>query len=660
MRKYFQQPSVGLALVLIATASAILAGWHFRIPWLKGSMLGTYVAPTTALCFILLSAVILFFATENRFAVWLGYLISASVLVFSFATLIEWITQLDFGIDRIFFAHRLSDWDLPYPGRFSVNSGVAFILASSSLLTIRRTFASVVGETLAGLILLVSYLSLIGYVYSIPALYSIGNVMALTTALLFAILSVAILYCGNRHLVRIISSPYAGGIVSRRFISAVLLTMPLLGWIAIQIRVHNLLSREMNIALLVLASVLIFTILTLRTATALNEIDRQRLQTQDALRYSEQLQADALQQIKVNLKRLELIESSVGLGTWEFDPLTGMSHWPPGISAVWGLPRREHRVTLDEFKSRIYPDDRENVVRTVENALKERDNYDLEFRVIWPDLSIHWLSARGTVIRAADGTATKVLGIALDVTERHQTEKALRESEKLAATGRLAATIAHEINNPLEAVVNLVFLAKNDPSLATEARNLLDAADVELARVSHMVRQTLGFYRDSSKPVWVDVSETVVQIVNLYRNKLQRKNVQLDMETSPARMHGFEGELRQVISNLISNAIDAVPLDGHVTIRVRQLRNHVSITVGDNGHGISPENRERLFQPFFTTKRDIGTGLGLWVSKGIIEKHRGHIRFRSSTRPGASGTIFSIRLPLDNSSAIAQTAALAG
>ena len=393
------------------------------------------------------------------------------------------------------------------------------------------------------------------------------------------------------------------------------------------------------------------------------EVIAQRQMAEAALEDSQRKLATSLSEAELTLKRLKMIEGAVNAGTWEFDVATGISHWPAGISSLWGLPAEDHEVTLDDFVSRIYSEDRERVVETVQTAVASGDSYETEFRVVWPDHSIHWLGARGAVIRDEQNEPKKVIGIALEVTERRQTEHALRESEKLAATGRMAATIAHEINNPLEAVVNLVYLAKNDPSISPQTREYLASADVELGRVSHMVRQTLGFYRENAGPKWIDAGEAVKQISELYRNKLLRKNVQLELETDNAEIFAVEGELRQVVSNLISNAIDAVEMNGRIRVRVRRMNRTggslVRISVGDNGHGIAPENRAKVFQPFFTTKAAVGTGLGLWVSKAIIEKHNGRISLRTSTRPQRSGTVFCVDLPLGQDAPATQSAAMA-
>lgn len=656
MDRVLQRVSNWLSAALIVAATCVLAGWQFRIPALKGQFLGSFVAPNTALCFILCAVAILLQNTQRRHLATTGRILGLLVITFSFLTFSEWLSGRDLGIDRLFFGHRLSDWNLPVPGRIAFNTCVGFLMAGVALLNIRRR--SVVAEVLSSLIVLLSYLSIIGYLYSVRTLYATGNVMSLPTALLFLVLAVALLCSGSGQFLQIVLSPFAGGFVSRRIISSIVILLPLFGFLEIRLRAYQVVSREFGIALLVLISVVVFTVLSLRTALTLNRIDRQRRDTEAALRVSQAQQSESIEQLNLNLKRLQLIEAAVNVGTWEFDVASGNSYWPPAISALWGLPAVEHKVTLEQFVANIHPEDRERVAKLVASVIESGDTYDVEFRVVWPDKSVHWLGARGAVVRDETGRATKIIGIALEVTQRHQTERALRESEKLAATGRLAATIAHEINNPLEAVVNLVFLARRDQTAATPVREYLELADNELARISHMVRQTLGFYRESSFPGWIDLPEMVEQLVRLYRNKTQRKNVQLTLQLEPAQIFGLEGEIRQVVANLISNAIDAVPDRGQIVVRVRVSAHTVRIVVADNGHGIQPENRDRIFQPFFTTKRDVGTGLGLWVSKGIIEKHDGSVRLRTSIRNGASGTTFVVDFPRETRS-LSRTAAQA-
>ena len=244
-------------------------------------------------------------------------------------------------------------------------------------------------------------------------------------------------------------------------------------------------------------------------------------------------------------------------------------------------------------------------------------------------------------------------GFVRDVTERKQIEEKLRITEKLAATGRLAATISHEINNPLEAITNFVYLAKQDPSLGEATRQLLEGADRELQRVVHISRQTLGFYRDTSRPVRINVAELLSDIIELYRSKIAYRKLRLCTRFDRScEVHALQGDLRQVFANILANAIEASPENGTLTLRVAAGRDWkspersiVRVSFCDQGPGIPAQARARIFEPFYSTKRDIGTGLGLWVSKSLIEKHGGLIRFRSSLVPGRSGTLFSVLLP---------------
>jgi PAS domain S-box-containing protein len=253
--------------------------------------------------------------------------------------------------------------------------------------------------------------------------------------------------------------------------------------------------------------------------------------------------------------------------------------------------------------------------------------------------------------------------IARDISERKRAEQALRISEKLAAAGRLAATIAHEINNPLEAVTNFIFLAKTQDGLPEFVRNYLEYADQELARVSHIARQTLGFYRDTTSPVCVNPAEVLDEILELYARKITYKDLIIERRYQPVeQINVLLGEMRQVFSNLLVNAIDASPERGCIRVRVSAVRDSVNrelgvrVTIADEGTGIAPEVRDKIFEPFFSTKRDVGTGLGLWISKTLIEKAGGSIRFRSSIQPQRSGTVFSLFLP-SNAAAISQIAA---
>jgi len=245
--------------------------------------------------------------------------------------------------------------------------------------------------------------------------------------------------------------------------------------------------------------------------------------------------------------------------------------------------------------------------------------------------------------------------IVRDITEKKKIDRALRITEKLAAAGRLAATIAHEVNNPLEAVTNLVYLAKVDAHKPERVEEYLGMAGRELDRVAHITRQTLGFYRDPSLPARMSVTHLLDDLLSVYERRFESRKISVVKQyDGTIEITALSGELRQAFSNLISNSIDAMPGGGKLVIRARQThawnRAHqpgVRITILDTGSGIEPRHRKNLFQPFFTTNQDVGTGLGLWITRNIAEIHGGTIRMKSKTGPKEHGTAFSIFLPLD-------------
>lgn len=249
--------------------------------------------------------------------------------------------------------------------------------------------------------------------------------------------------------------------------------------------------------------------------------------------------------------------------------------------------------------------------------------------------------------------------VIVDTTERKLSEEMLRRTEKLAATGRLAASIAHEINNPLEAVTNLLYLLRQQP-LDAEAREYTEMAQQELARVSQITQQTLRFYRQSSKPVLVNPADVLDAVLSLHHGRVNAARVEVNRRyRAGGELQAFSGEIRQLFANLVGNALDAMPKGGRLFLSVRPSRAWnrpdtpgVRIVIADTGSGMNPEIRKRIFDAFFTTKEATGTGLGLWISSGIIAKHQGTVRVRS--RPAAaarnncrSGTVFMLFFPLE-------------
>ncbi len=248
----------------------------------------------------------------------------------------------------------------------------------------------------------------------------------------------------------------------------------------------------------------------------------------------------------------------------------------------------------------------------------------------------------------------KLIGVVLvfrDVTYERKSQELLRKSEKLSAAARLSATVAHEINNPLEAVGNLIYIAKALPDATPQIVEYLGLAEQELERVAHITRQTLGFYRESNEPGPIDIPALVDSVLRLYSNKLESKNIRIERKFSDCpTIVGIAGELKQVVSNLVSNAIDAVTTNGRIGISLRHHEDGnggaFQLVIEDDGPGIPPENIDRIFEPFFTTKKDVGTGLGLWVSREIIQRHGGTIHVNAvNGHEGPRGAAFVIELP---------------
>lgn len=504
MERTLRRIAAALAVLEIFAAALILLGWQYRVPVLKGEAWGTFIAPNTALCFLLCGLGILLQLSNRRVLRGLGTLLGVLVCLFGAAVLTEYLAQIDLGIDRRFFAHRLSDWNLPRPGRFAINTALGFALAGASLASFRRR-GRWVHESFACLVLLLSYLSLLGYLYSASELY--GGVMAVHTAALFLVLSIALLCAVPGQLVsETFLRPYAGALAARRIIAAIVLLMPFVGLLQLRGEQWGSFSPEFGTAMSVLLAVILFTILGLHTATVLNDTDR----------------------------------------------------------------------------------------------------------------------------------------------KRRDTETALMKSEKLAAAGRMAASIAHEVNNPLEAVGNLLYLLKSDSLPAETRRKYVDLAEEELNRVAAIARRTLGFYKDDTERTDVHVSELLDAVIEIYRTKLQQKNVSVHKSfEEKALIRARPGEVRQVFANVISNAIDALPdQEGRLEIAVRVRDGVVIADVTDNGHGIKSEDLGRIFEPFFTTKKEFGTGLGLWVSKELVEKNGGRIEVGSVAEAAGSGTTCRLVFPL--------------
>ena len=370
----------------------------------------------------------------------------------------------------------------------------------------------------------------------------------------------------------------------------------------------------------------------------------ERKRSEEELRRSRQ----ALQESELRFRSLVQNSSDV-ITILEADGT--IRYQSPSIERILGY-RPEELAGKSAFEL-VHPDDRPRVIALFQERLGVPGSIaPIEVRFRHNDGTWRTLEATGNNLLHEPGVAGIVVN-SRDISERKRTEDVLHATEKLATTGRLAAAIAHEINNPLEGVTNLLYLLENHPSLDASARRYARMAQEEVARVARIARQTLAFYREPTMPVQVDVAELLNGLLELYAHKLQTRKVGLEKRLENATsITASPGEIRQVLSNLMGNALDAVPEGGVIKVHVFPSRDWrhpwqegVRISVADNGHGIRREHLASIFDPLFTTKGEKGTGLGLWVSYGIVQKYGGTIHVHSSVRPSHSGTCFSVFFP---------------
>jgi PAS domain S-box-containing protein len=256
-------------------------------------------------------------------------------------------------------------------------------------------------------------------------------------------------------------------------------------------------------------------------------------------------------------------------------------------------------------------------------------------------------------IRDQDNHVSGAVIVLRDVTVQRQSERSLQSAEKLASIGRMAATVAHEIHNPLDALGNLLYLIEHSDSLTDSNQTYIRLAREELERVTAISEQMLTFSRETRQPVEVQLSDVIENVLTLYAARIRRAGVIVVKNyTDTGTVTAFPGEMRQVFSNLVGNALDAMNGSGKLTLRIEQSHGWeetsemgIRVMICDTGSGVPLEIRDKLMEPFVTSKGEKGTGLGLWVCRGIVEKYRGRLRYHTSTTPGRSGTCFSVFFP---------------
>jgi PAS domain S-box-containing protein len=348
---------------------------------------------------------------------------------------------------------------------------------------------------------------------------------------------------------------------------------------------------------------------------------------------------------------LQLAAETAGVGTWDLNVVKNELHSSPRCKEIFGFAA-DAPFQYDDFLACIHPSDREVVHAVVQRALEPNSggDYEYEYRVVHPQGDVRWIFAKGKARFEEQGNgliATRLIGTVLDRTERKKSREALIEAERLAITGRLAASIAHEIRNPLDTVTNLLYLVEGEESGPARGEYLQQARD-ELARVSEIASSTLRFYRDPVGITDFDIAELARSVLVLFHGRIAVQQVQVETDLpSGIFVSAPQGELRQVCVNLIDNALDALRPGARLILRLRQFYDHkaqrlcVRLTVADSGQGMPPEVVKRIFEAFYSTKGETGTGLGLWLSLEIIKKCGSSMKVKSAE---GRGTVFHLSL----------------
>ena len=347
-----------------------------------------------------------------------------------------------------------------------------------------------------------------------------------------------------------------------------------------------------------------------------------------------QLKTDAL---------IEAQQASVSV-VWTYNLSERRIQWSEGAAPIFGRPFDDPSMSDLPIQLAL-EEDRPAIEETFRNAFATGIPVQIQFRGRLPGGEIRWFESRG---KPSPYRKNLWRGVTIDITERKNAELALLRSEKLAAIGRLSATIAHEMNNPLEAVTNLLFLSSTDPSLSPETRNYLSAADQELRRLASIARHTLSFARPRSSGGPAHTSALLEAVVEMFQPRCASQGGEIHLEHNPdLTVAAPADEVRQMLTNLVSNACDAIEgPSGRIAIDVSADEEFATIEVRDNGVGISPANLNHIFEPFFTTKPDVGTGIGLWVTRELVEKSGGEIEVRTEALPPGFHTAFRLQLPL--------------
>ena len=414
-------------------------------------------------------------------------------------------------------------------------------------------------------------------------------------------------------------------------------------------------SEEIRLAAFVLITLLLGWSMR-RLAQQKAELESQELKRQLVTAESERRLAEeraiAREQLRYRDDVLQVALKASGMGLWVWDLDNHVVHRSDQVYRLVGCEPGAFGSEPEAWLRFVLPEDVPSLDVAFAKARAEGTDYHEQYRVRWPDGSTHWLESQGKCQTNAQGKVVRIFGVMADISHRKQADEALLRAEKLAVAGRLAASVAHEINNPLEAVANMLYLISMTDSLG-EARTQAATALEELMRIALVAQSTLKFHRETGTPRSTLLSDVMDAVLTMFNGKLQSMGIAVVLKAPQERpIRCMLSETHQIFANLIANAIESMQRNGRLVIRIRPSQDWrdrtipgMRVTICDTGGGIDRATASRIFEPFFTTKTETGTGLGLWVVAQLLERHKGSVRVWSSNRPGTSGTAFSVFLP---------------
>lgn len=684
---HLRSASRAAAALVIIIPCLVLVGWTFDLLPIKQLFPNTVAMnPLTAVLFIACGTARL---VPPRRAEIVSRVLGAFVVAAGAITLVHLLTRRGIGLDQILFRHHLAETTLGVANRMAPNTAAAFVLIGVALLLDDETRRRSGDQVVAMLANIIALAALLGYIYKGMGLVGVTSFipMAVHSAICFLLISGSILFAHpERGLMAVIAANDAGGVLARRLLPAVVLVPPILGWLRDVGQVAGLYNRETGLSLAVMLTIALFAAGVWWTAGALHRAEIKRQHLEERYRAVIHQAADGIYLVDADSK--QIVESNPALDRLlGYDPggTTGrsvcdiiaddprqiearMRRMLTSASVLTGerpYRRKDGSVVEVESSAAVIRYNGRPVLCTVVHDITQRKRAEAELR-------------RNNALLARSAEAERKT---LDTMKK--TQSLLVQTEKLAGLGQMVAGVAHEINNPLAFVSNNVAVLQRDvtalasllnlyrqgdgalsqsqPQLMKDIQDLSEQIELPytlgnlgdlltrtregLKRIQQIVKDLRDFARlDESDLQQTDINVGVQSAINVVQGLAKKKQVRLEMDLQPVpAITCFPAKVNQVVMNLMSNAIDASPEGGVVTIRTRPNGDGVEMEVTDHGAGIPPEIREKIFDPFFTTKPPgQGTGLGLSISYGIIRDHGGTIAAENSEGGGAT---FRVTLP---------------